>query len=376
MLAQMNTKDIVAAVRAVAGQGHISVHVPVIYPWHCEDVVGYDQLNLFQDAVAKACGTEHSLCVSSGTAALHLAMLVAGVEPNTEVLMPGLTFVATANAATYCGAIPHFVDVRATDFGINPFKLSQHLKHIAEKRGSAVFNKQTGRRISALVAVDLLGVPCEIERIKFEAGCWRLNVIEDAAEALGSRYKGKPCGSNAFVGVLSFNNNKIVTTNGGGALLTDDPWIQAKAWELGTTARIGHPWRMGDHSSIAYNYRMGNINAALGIPQLERLEKLVALKHKVWAAYVDHGLPIWNFADHESRWNCWHISLMLAPLDNRRDEICEALTADGISCRTLFTPLHMLPFYKDNPRDNLDGAVEIWRSVICLPSSPALGERL
>ena len=340
--------------------------------------VGYDAINQFQDQMAKVCGTEQSLCVSSGTAALHLALMVSGVESYTEVLLPGLTFVATANAVTYCGAIPHFVDVRETDFGINPYKLNRHLKHIAEKRSNGTFNKQTGRKISALIAVDLLGIPCDIDAIKFEAGCWGLHVIEDAAEALGSKYKGKMCGSNGNVGILSFNNNKIVTTNGGGALLTDDPYIQARAWELATTARIGHPWRMGDHSSIAWNYRMGNINAALGIPQLERLEELVALKAKVLAAYIDKGLSMWetDFVYPDSRWNCWHMALQLGPLDNRRDEICAALTADGISCRTMFTPLHMLPFYKSNPRDNLDGAVEIWKSIICLPSSPALGERL
>ena len=382
----MSTAAIVKAVRSVVGLGQVGLHVPSIGLAETEsmnacmarDPVSYYALDAFQVKVAEACGVEQSFCVSSGTAALHLALLVTGVEAFQEVLVPAMTFVATANAVAYCGAIPNFIDVRSWDLGVNPFKLGRYLQRTCEKRETGTYNKTTGRKVAALIVTDLLGVPAALDELKAEAGRWGLPVIEDAAEALGSRYKGRPCGSNGHVGVVSFNNNKIVTTNGGGALLTDDPFTQAHAWELGTTARVGHPWRMGNHTRVAYNYRMGNINAALGQPQLDRLEELVAHKQKLHAAYLDAGLNVAleGEQDSTSRWNCWLIPLTLDPLDHRRDEICAALHAEGIAGRTLFTPLHELPMYKQCPRDNLEGTMALWRQTICLPSSPKLGERL
>lgn len=344
------------------------------------DPVGYGALDQFQAKVARVCGSEQALCVSSGTAALHLALMTVGVEAGSEALLPALTFVATANAVCYCNAIPHFVDVRSWDFGINVFKLQRYLSRIAERRDGKTYNKITGRRIAAIIAVDLLGVPCEMTGIRREADRWGLPLIEDAAEALGSVYKNKPCGSNGDVGVISFNNNKIVTTNGGGALLTDDVYTQAKAWELATTARLGHPWLMGNHSRVAWNYRMGNINAAFAMPQIDRLEELISYKIALHNAYIEAGLNVMlegQFEEPETtRWNRWLIPLQLEPLDNRRDEICAALVAEGIACRSLFTPLHTLPMFAECPRDNVDGAIDIWKHTICLPSSPALGAAL
>jgi perosamine synthetase len=268
------------------------------------------------------------------------------------------------------------VDVRDWDFGINTFKLDRYLSRIAKKQNGVATNSETGRRIAALVAVDLLGVPADMDEIIAVAGRWGIPVIEDAAEALGSLYKGRPCGSGAYIGTLSFNNNKTVTTNGGGALLTNDPFVQAKAWELATTARKAHPWRMGDHEYVAYNYRMGNINAALGQPQLDRLDELLEQKSKLHAAYA-RVLPLLEGKlAEQSRCNHWLNVLRLEPLDKRRDEICAALLADGIACRTLFTPLDQLPMFKSCPRDNLEGAHSIYHSSICLPSSPSLGENL
>jgi perosamine synthetase len=364
----------------VVGPGPVALHEPSVQfeEWTQRighNVVGYDAINEFQSKLANVCGVEQALCVSSGTAALHLALMITGVEQFTEVLVPAMTFVATANAVSYCGAIPNFIDVRVTDLGINTFKLGRYLDRICEKRPAGVFNRMTGRRITALIAVDMLGVPCDMDEIKKETGRFGIPVIEDAAQALGSTYKGRPCGSNATIGVLSFNANKIVTTGVGGALLTDDAWVQAKAWELATTARVQHPWRMGDHSCVAWNYRMGNINAALGLPQLDRLTELILLKAKLAAAYghvFDRNLvPMEGLG-----LNYWLYAAILDPLDHRRDEMCAALHAEGIASRTLFTPLNMLPFYKDCPRDNLETAQDIWRRTICLPSSPKLGERL
>lgn len=381
--------EIVEAVKSVVDRGPpryaSNLHLPDIGEQEAlavaqtvrTEAVGYGALDQFQAQVAQVCGTEQALCVSSGTAALHLALMLCKVEPYTEVLVPALTFVATANAVCYCGAIPNFVDVRSTDYGVNPFKLSRYLGRIAEKRDNGTFNRQTGKRISALIVVDLLGVPAGMDELKAEAGRWGLPVIEDAAEALGSAYKGHPCGSGAYVGIISFNNNKLVTTNGGGALLTNDVYAQAQAWELATTARLGHPWLMGNHTRVAWNYRMSNIGAALGLPQLERLDQLLQWKRKLHEAYAQRlNIVLEHQLDEGSRWNYWLNHLTLPPLDHRRDEICAALIAEGIACRTLFTPLHHLPMFAKNPRDNLDVAVEIWRRTICLPSSPAIGAAL
>ena len=374
---------IIKAVRRVVGPGPVALHTPSIGTVESNSVlralhgnpVGYDYIDLLQEKLATVCGVEQVSAVASGTAALHLALMAVGVKAYEEVLVPALTFVATANAVVHCGGVPNLVDVRLHDFGINPFKLGRYLARICEKREGGTFNRQSGRRIACLIAVDLLGVPCDMDAIKVECGRWGIPVIEDAAQALGSIYKGRPCGSNGYIGILSFNNNKIVTTNGGGAVLTDDPFIQAKVHSLATTARLAHPWRM-EHSEVAWNYRMGNINAALGLPQLERIEKLIEQKSKLHDAYakeLDVGI---GTLDTGSRSNYWLNTLILPPLDNRRDEILTALSKDGIACRTLFTPLMELPMYKTNPRDNLEGSYDLWRRAICLPSSPHLAEAL
>lgn len=381
---ELGIGEIVRRVRKVVGSGKVGLQEPSIGEAESRAVndamisgpVGYEYINQFQTKLAQVCGIEQALVLSSGTAALHLALMVVGVKPYEEVLVPALTFVGTANAVVHCGGIPNFIDVRSYDFGVNPFKLGRYLDRICEKREGGTYNRQSGRRIAALIAVDLLGVPCDLDAIKRETGRWGISVIEDAAQALGSAYKGAPCGSGGYIGILSFNNNKIVTTNGGGALLTNDAFIQAKAWSLATTARIAHPWRV-DHSEVAWNYRMGNINAALGLPQLERLDELVAAKTKLHHAYCEVlNVKIEADLPAPSRCNYWLNALQLGDLDHRRDEILTALHNDGIACRTLFTPLCDLPMYRNNPRDNLEAAQYIWRHTICLPSSPHLGERL
>lgn len=380
----LSTREIVAAVRDVVGPGAVNLHDPSIGAAEAESVakcvaagaVGYSFVDPFQTKVAEACGTEQAVVTSSGTAALHLALIVLGVKPYDEVLVPALTFVGTANAVSYCGAIPNFVDIRSTDLGINPFKLGQYLGRIAERRDGGTFNRQSGRPIRALIAVDLLGYPCDADAILEVCGRWGLPMVEDAAQALGGAYKGRPCGSLGHIGVVSFNNNKIVTTNGGGALLTNDPFMAAKAWTLATTARLAHPWRM-EHSEVAWNYRMGNINAALGLPQIKRLDDLIEQKNRVHGAYaktlpvdVERELSPGSMSNH------WLNAMTLPPLDHRRDEILAALTSDGIAARALFAPLNDLPMYKTSPRDNLGVAIDVWRRTICLPSSPKLGERL
>lgn len=382
MIQSKSTADIVASVRKVTGPGNIALHEPMLSKTEFaasveqHGMTGYSAIDELSEKLAKITGSEQVLLTSSGTAALHLALMTVGVQPFQEVLVPTLTFVGTANAIAHCGAIPNFVDVRTYDLGVNPYKLTRYLGRICEKRDGGTFNRQSGRRIACLITVDLLGIPCDMMAIREACGRWGIPVIEDAAQALGSIYRGKSCGANGYIGVMSFNNNKIVTTNGGGAMFTDDPFLQAKAWSLATTARVKHPWRM-DHSEVAWNYRMGNINAALGLTQIDHLEMFVDWKRRLYEAYVEQfgeTSEIVPVADG-SRTNRWLNVLILPPLDHRRDEILQALYADGISARTLFTPIHDLPMYKHSPRDNLEEAQMIWRRIICLPSSPYLGKR-
>lgn len=331
----------------------------------------------FSASLSKACDVPYVTLTSSGTAALHVALLAAGVEPNDEVLVPSLTFAATANAVVFAGAVPNFVDGA---LGINAYKLRCYLIRETGRHESKVgrVNTKTGRRIRAIVVVHLLGCPADIAGLSKVANDFGLVLIEDAAEALGSQAGNRPCGAHGLVGILSFNNNKICTSNGGGAILTSDPWVAAKAWQLSTTARLEHPWKV-EHDAVAYNYRMGEINAALGLAQLERLEEFLVRKSNLAGKYSNalagcRGVGLLAPRMHSGdRCNNW---LVAVELDSRcasqRDEILDALHAEGIKARALFTPLHQLPMYKDHPRDSMGYAEDTASRLICLPSGAGL----
>lgn len=217
----------------------------------------------FEEDLAKFVGVKRAVAVVNGTAALHIALKVAGVEANDEVLMPSLTFIATANAVSYCGAIPHFVDVHEETLGMDPFKLDAYLEDISEVRNGELYNKETKRRIKALVPMHTFGHAVHLEELLVLAEKYYLVIVEDAAESLGTYYKGKHTGSFGKINAMSFNGNKIITTGGGGAILTDDEALADYAKHLTITAKVPHKWEYV-HDEIGYNYRMPNINAALG----------------------------------------------------------------------------------------------------------------
>lgn len=382
----MNIGDFVTAVRSVTGPGAIALSAPDIGAAETRSVmacvehgaIGYDFIEAFQKRLALACSVEQCVAVSSGTAALQLALMAVGVQPGDEVLMPTLTFVGTANAAVHAGGIPHFVDSREYDLGVHPFKLRQYLASILDRRGpeGRAFNTKTGRPVGALIVVHLLGHPAELDAIRAVTDAWGIPVVEDAAQALGSSYLGRPCGGLGAIAAVSFNNNKLVTTNGGGAVLTNDPMIAATAWNLATTARVPHPFLMA-HDSVAFNYRMGNVNAALGLSQLERIEKLLRARREVHRAYGKalRGVPgVDVFEEVGSRWSNYWLTAALMTEPGQRDAALTALTSEGVSARALFTPLHLLPMYAKNPRSNCEGAMDLWRRTICLPSGTSIGE--
>ncbi|MEO0475258.1 MAG: LegC family aminotransferase, partial [Planctomycetota bacterium] len=241
----------------------------------------------FEEDMARYTGAKHAIAVGTGTAALHVALLMAGVEPGDEVLCPSLTFVATANAISYCQAVPHFVDIDATTLGIDPAAIRAYTDEHFERRDDGYsYNKQTARRIGALVGMHAFGHPFELDgvvQLCDDLGC---PLVEDAAESLGSFYKGKHTGTFGRLGTISYNGNKIITTGGGGMILTDDADLAAQAKHLTTTGKAPHKYEYV-HDVVAYNYRMPNLNAAVGCAQLEEIDNLLNMKRSLTQRYID-----------------------------------------------------------------------------------------
>jgi perosamine synthetase len=330
----------------------------------------------FERALADACGTRHAVALANGTVALQVALQVSGVRSRDEVLMPALTFVASANAVVHAGAVPHFVDADEATLGICAEALAAHLSRIGEGRDGALYNSKTGRRISAVLPVHVFGHPVDMDPLTELAARYGLIVIEDATEALGSRYKGRPCGSLAPMAALSFNGNKIVTAGGGGAILTSDDVLATRLRHLTTTAKRPHQWAFL-HDEVAWNFRLPNLNAALGLAQLERLAPMLAAKRRLHARYTEafsdlDGARVFRdvvFAES----NYWLVALLL---DRGNEELLEPiLTATndaGIATRPAWTPMHRLPMYADSPRANLAVTESVAQRIVNLPSSPFL----
>jgi perosamine synthetase len=331
----------------------------------------------FEAALQDYTGAPHAIATVSGTAALHAALLACGVQPGDEVLVPALTFVATANAVAYCGAVPHFVDASAASLGIDPAALEAHLAAQARVQDGVAVSKASGRVIRALIVMHAFGHPAQMDELLELAARWRIALVEDAAESLGSMYRGRHTGTLGSVGVLSFNGNKTLTTGAGGAILTQDPQIALRARHLCTTARVDAGTSFV-HDAVGYNYRMPSLNAALGLAQLERLPELLAAKTALAARYqrAFAGLTGAQFfvpAQHV-RSNHWLNTLVLdASHGARRDEILRCLADDGIHARPAWTPMHRLPMYAASPRMPLTATERLAACIINLPSSPVLG---
>jgi perosamine synthetase len=291
-------------------------------------------------------------------------------------LLPTLTFVATANAVSYCDAIPHFVDCDDATLGVDAAKLADHLEKSAELRGDACYNRATGRRIRALIVMHTFGNPAELDALTGVCRRFGLVMIEDAAEALGSTYRGRHAGNDGLTSALSFNGNKIVTTGGGGALLTSDAAVGRRARHLSTTARLDLAGRFV-HDDVGYNYRLPNLNAALGCAQLEQLTDLLrskeALAARYRAAFADISeARLFSPASH-ARSNNWLNTLIVERDDaGERDEILGTLNTAGIQARPAWALMHHLPMYRDCPRMDLTVAERLERRIVNLPSSAHL----
>jgi perosamine synthetase len=330
----------------------------------------------FEDELASYTGARRAVAVVNGTVALQVALTLAGVNPNDEVLAPALSFVATANAISHCGAIPHFVDSDMQTLGLDPKALSDYLVYASELSQGQLRNKITGRRIAAIVPMHTYGHPVEMGEILEVAGRFGIPVVEDAAESLGSWYYGKHTGTMGLVGALSFNGNKIITTGGGGAILTNDADLANRAKHITTTAKCPHPWDFF-HDEIAWNYRLPNLNAALGCGQLERLPDIIKQKRTLATRYANafpRGSPIVFSAEPKGTLsNYWLNTVLLhQPSFETRENLLRVANNAGYQCRPAWRLLSELPMYLYCPKASLSVAKYIESSLINLPSSSGL----
>ncbi len=331
----------------------------------------------FERALEAFTGARRAVAVVNGTAALHVALVLAGVRPGDEVLVPAFTFVATANAVSYCDATPHFIDIEERTLGLDARGLDVYLKEIAVERAGSLVNRATGRPIRALVPMHTFGHPSDLEGLAGVAERYGLVLVEDAAEGLGSTYRGQHVGTFGMLGVLSFNGNKTITTGGGGAILTDDEELAARAKHLTTTAKLPHRWAYR-HDQVGFNYRMPNLNAALGCAQLEQLPAFLSSKRRLLDRYlaVFEAMPAVKVFQEPvaSSSNYWLHALVLDDPDgNAQEAILAATNEVGLGTRPPWTPMHMLKPYAMCPRMHLPVTESMARRIVNLPSGPGLG---
>ena len=378
--------NVIAAIQSVIGAHPVALHEPRFagnewtYLKECLDSTFVSSIGRFVDrfetALAAYTGARHAVAVVNGTAALQVAMLLAGVQRDDEVLMPALTFVATACAVRYCGAAPHFVDSEPRTLGMDVKALREYLQGIAEIRGGNCINRRTGRVIRALVPMHVFGHPMDIEAAVTLARDFRLALIEDAAESLGSTAHGRHTGTYGLMGTLSFNGNKTVTSGGGGAILFDDTELARRAKHLTTTAKVPHRWEF-NHDAVGYNYRMPNLNAALGCAQLEQLDGFVDAKRRLFELYRTAfarvpGIQLMS-EPSGTRSNYWLQTLLLdESAADQRDWILQATNDAGLTTRPLWTLMHRLEPYREFPRMDLSVAESLARRIVNIPSSSQL----
>jgi perosamine synthetase len=381
--------SVLAAVREVLGPTTqtIALHEPEFagrewdYVKECLDTGWVSSVGAYVDRFERdlsACtGAAHAVATSNGTAALHMCLLLAGVQAGDEVLIPTLTFIATANSVSYLAATPHFVDSETMSLGVDATKLDAYLREIAHVEGDCCINRRTGATIRALVVMHVFGHPCDLDALDDVARRWKVVLIEDAAESLGASYHGRHTGNVGRLSALSFNGNKVVTTGGGGAVLTNDPELGRRAKHLTTTARTPHRWNFV-HDEVGYNYRLPNLNAALGCAQLEQLPSMIERKRALAARYqralacVDGVRFLEEPAGTRS--NYWLNAIVLdAANEALRDDLLGALNDAGYMSRPVWTLMHKLPMYQPCPRMDLSVAERMQARVINLPSSAKLG---
>ncbi len=323
------------------------------------------QVDAFEQELAAAAGVEHALALSSGTAALHLALVVLGIEPGDEVICSSLTFAASANAVVYTGATPVFVDCDES-WTLDPTLLNRALSE----------RKAAGARVRAVIAVDLYGECCDYDAIRSVCESHEVALVQDAAESLGSAYKGRPAGSQGRVAAFSFNGNKIITTSGGGMLVSDDESLVEHARKLSQQAR--EPAAHYEHTELGFNYRMSNILAALGRGQLEQLPARVATRRSLRERYWEHLAPLPGITfmpeSPDVVGNAWLTTIVVDPDEagTDRETIRLALEDEDIESRPLWKPMHLQPYYSSHRVIGGEVSARLFANGLCLPSGSSL----
>lgn len=328
----------------------------------------------FEGDMAAYTGAKRTVVCVSGTNALHMALMLVGVERDDEVLTQALTFIATCNAISYIGAHPVFIDVDKSTMGLSPDAMKEWLAKNAEIRNGQCYNKCSGRRIKACVPMHTFGHPVRIEEIADICAEYHIELVEDAAESIGSKYKGVHTGLFGKVGALSFNGNKTITTGGGGMLLFMDEELGALAKHLTTQAKVPHRWEFR-HDHIGYNYRMPNINAALGCAQLEHLDEFIADKRQTAEQYKEffsHFDGIGFFTEPENCFSNYWLNAVLLPNKEAQQEFLQYTNDNGVMTRPIWELMIRLPMFEKCEHDNLDNTIWFADRVVNIPSSVRL----
>jgi aminotransferase in exopolysaccharide biosynthesis len=365
-------------------QNPVPLHVPVFFGREKEYLtecinstyVSYvgKYVSRFEEMTAEYTGAKYGVAVVNGTVALQIALQLAGVKSNDEVITQPLTFVATANAISHCGAKPVFVDVDFDSMGMSPEKLDDWLLKNSKPynliQPAKTINKLTGNIIAAIVPMHTFGFPCRIDEIVEVANKYNIPVIEDAAESLGSFYKDKHTGTFGLAGILSYNGNKTITTGGGGMIITDDEHFAKKARHITTTAKIPHPYEFV-HDEVAYNFRMPNINAAIGVSQMENIQFIINHKRETALLYKEF------FRDKEiefilenkfSKANYWLNSILVKDYDSR-NKFLDFSNSNQVQCRPAWVLMTKLKMYSDSIKGDMSNALQLESRLVNLPSS-------
>jgi perosamine synthetase len=376
----MISKEFLDKAENIFGSGFLPLHRPVFegneirYLKECVtsnfvSSVG-EKVTEFEEKVAEFTGSKYAIATVNGTAALHTAIVLAGVKQGDEVISQGLTFVATCNAISYAGAKPLFVDVDLDTMGLSPAALKRFLAENAVKKASGTFNKTSGKKISACVPMHTFGFPCRIVEIAEICAHWGITLIEDSAESLGSYVGSRHTGNFGSMATLSFNGNKVITTGGGGMIITDDSELAKRAKYITTTAKVPHPYEFV-HDEIGYNYRMPNLNAALGCAQMERLDEFLAIKKQVadqWGAFFyDRDVDFVKAIDGNNA-NHWLNAIILDSREDR-DEFLKVTNDNNVMTRPIWTLMSKLPMFKDCQTDGLENSLWLEDRVVNIPSS-------
>lgn len=335
------------------------------------------EVDLFRKKLKKYLNAKDVFLCNSGTSALHLALLALNVNLGDEVLIPGYSFVATANAISYVNANPHFIDVEKNSLGIDPLKLKKRLKLIATIKDGVCYNKITNKRIAAIIPVHVFGHPCRIDEIISVAKTFKIKVIEDAAESIGSIFKKKHSGTYADLGIMSFNGNKTITTGAGGAVIINNIKYRKIIEHLGTTSKIPHKWEY-IHDKVGYNYKMSGLHAAVGLAQLSKINTIISQKRKLYKKYYENFKKINNIQILNEPKNCksnyWLNTIILDRNTdkNKRDFILNFLYKKKIFARPIWRPLYKLKMYKKCQKGDLEVCNDLEFRIINIPSSSHL----